>query len=82
MSKPPLQIVVSKPHPTKEWLQAFWQEVKAIRESGPAAELEATLMEAARKSGLIKAVNEMSRHGEEDVRHVIRWGLAGRNPWH
>ena len=72
---------VPKPHPTKLKLRAFWQAVKAARDDAPASKLETTLMLEAWQAGLVAAVHELSRHGEEDVRHVIQWGLRGQDPW-
>jgi hypothetical protein len=69
------------PHPTKLRLRMFWRQVMAAREASPVAELETALMQTARDTGLVAEVHKLSRHGEEDVRHVIQWGLRGRDPW-
>jgi hypothetical protein len=69
------------PHPTKLRLRAFWREVMAARYTGRPAELAAALMQVACESGLITEVQRLCHHREEDVCHIIKWGLLGWNPW-
>jgi hypothetical protein len=83
-SKPNHHIAPKAPtlHPTKVRLRTFWREVMAARETNPrSAELEAALMQTARECGLVADVHKLGGHGEEDVRHVIRWGHRGWDPW-
>jgi hypothetical protein len=68
-------------HPAKLRLRLFWSAVKAARGKADEAELRRQLMTRARSSGLVAAVHELSRHGEEDVMHVLNWGLKGWDPW-
>jgi hypothetical protein len=69
------------PHPTKILLRQFWIAASAARHASEHAELQKQFMEHARASALVAAVYALSRHGEEDVRHVLTWALAGRDPW-
>jgi hypothetical protein len=62
-------------------LRLFWQAAKAARSKADDAELRRQFMDRARSSGLVAAVHELSRHGEEDVMHVLNWGLKGWDPW-
>jgi hypothetical protein len=68
---------IRTPHPTQLRLRRFWSEALAARATAD----EASLMQAARDIGLVAEVHKLSRHGEEDVRHVIQWALLGRSPW-
>jgi predicted metal-dependent hydrolase len=77
------------PSPTKLRLQNLWLATMAVRDKGDRAELEKHFMDLARESGLIaascahyEAKKQRRRWGEEDVAHVISWGLRGMNPWH
>jgi hypothetical protein len=45
------------------------------------AELRRQFMNRARSSGLVVAVHQINRHGEEDVMHVLDWALKDRDPW-
>jgi hypothetical protein len=68
-------------HTPKVRLRLFWQAVKAARGKADDAELRRQFMARARSSGLVAAVHALSRHGEEDVMHVLNWGLRGLDPW-
>jgi hypothetical protein len=67
--------------PVKVRLRLFWQAVKAARGKADDAELQRQFMAQARKAGLVRAVHGASHHGEEDVMHVLNWGLKGLDPW-
>jgi hypothetical protein len=43
--------------------------------------LRRQFMNRARSSGLVAAVHQLGRHGEEDVMHALDWALKGRDPW-
>jgi hypothetical protein len=82
-SKPHRDIAPKGPsqHPTKLRLRAFWREVMAAREANRSAEIEADLLQTARECGLVADVHKLGGHGEEDIRHVSKWGLRGLDPW-
>jgi hypothetical protein len=67
--------------PLKLRLRRFWRVAMSARGKAPDAELRQVFMASARKSGLVTAVHAVSRHGEEDVKHVLDWALKGRDPW-
>ena len=67
--------------PIKLRLRRFWCVAMSARGKAPDAELRRQFVERARSSGLVAAVHTASRHGEEDVLHVLAWALAGRDPW-
>jgi hypothetical protein len=69
------------PPPVKVRLRLFWQAAKAARGKADNAELRRQFMDRARSSGLVAAVHALSRHGQEDVQHVLDWGLKGWDPW-
>jgi hypothetical protein len=88
-NEPPASTVeFNSPSPTKLRLRNLWLSAMAVRDRGDRAELEKHFMDLARESGLIaasrahyEAKKQPRRWGEEDVAHVIRWGLRGMNPW-
>ena len=67
--------------PLKLRLRRFWRVAMSARGKAPDAELRQVFMASARKSGLVAAAQAVSRHGEEDVQHVLDWALKGRDPW-
>jgi hypothetical protein len=69
------------PHPAKVRLRLFWRAVMAARGKADDVELRRQFMERARSAGLVDAVHALSRHGEEDVMHVLNWGLKGWDSW-
>jgi hypothetical protein len=68
-------------HATKVRLRLFWRAVIVARGKADDAELRRQFMNHARSSGLVAAVHQLGRHGEEDVMHVLDWALKGRDPW-
>jgi hypothetical protein len=62
-------------------LRLFWELAKGARSKAPDAELRRQFLERARTSGLISAAHSLSRHGQEDVEHVMDWALRGLDPW-
>jgi hypothetical protein len=62
-------------------LRLFWVAVKAAWGKASNDKLREQFMTQARRSGLVAAVHATSRHGEEDVRHVLNWGLLGMDPF-
>jgi hypothetical protein len=71
---------VSAP-PPKVRLRLFWRAVMTARGKSDDANLRRQFLDRARSSGLVAAVQELSRRGEEDVMHVLNWALRGRDPW-
>jgi hypothetical protein len=67
--------------PAKVRLRLFWELAKGARGKAPDAELRRQFLERARTSGLIAAVHAVSRHGHEDIGHVLDWALRGKDPW-
>ena len=59
-------------------VQRLWAVGCALRGRAPEAELHALLIGCAQRSGLTAA---LGRHGREDVEHVVRWALLGRDPF-
>jgi hypothetical protein len=85
---PTTTIEFDEPSPTKLRLRELWLAAMAVRAKGDRAKLQQQFLEHARKSGLVKAASEhyaaknQPRHwGEEDVAHIISWGLRGMDPW-
>jgi hypothetical protein len=81
-------IEFDEPTPTKLRLRELWLAAMAVRDKGDRDELQQQFMEYAQKSGLVKAASEHyaakkqpHRWGEEDVAHIISWGLRGMDPW-
>jgi hypothetical protein len=66
------------PSAVKLRLRKLWLTAMAARDKGDHTDLRRQFIEYARTSGLIA---DIGRHGEEDVRHVVDWGLRGMNPW-
>jgi hypothetical protein len=67
-----------RPSPVKRRLQDFWALVMAVKDDGDHTDLRQQFMDHAHASGLVAA---LGRHGEEDVRHILDWGLRGISPW-
>jgi hypothetical protein len=83
---PKKKTLLSRASPTiakllKLRLRRFWRVAMSARGKAPDAELRQVFMASARKSGLVTAVHAVSRHGEEDVQHVLDSALKGRDPW-
>lgn len=62
----------------KQRIEALWAGVYAARSLGSAAIVGAAFLDLAGKTGLVAA---LGAHGIEDARHVIWWGLRGRDPF-
>jgi hypothetical protein len=67
--------------PAKQRLRLFWRAAMTARGKASDDKLRQQFMQQARRSGLVAAVHAASRHGEEDVLHVLNWGLRGMDPW-
>jgi hypothetical protein len=67
--------------PAKVRLRLIWRAATSARGKAEDAELRRQFMNRARSSGLVDAVHQISRHGEEDVMHALDWALKGRDPW-
>jgi hypothetical protein len=62
-------------------LRLFWVAVMAARGKASDDKLRQQFMQQADRSGLVSAIHSASRHGEQDVAHVLNWGLRGADPW-
>jgi hypothetical protein len=59
-------------------IRRFWAGVVVSREAAAPNVIEAVFMRLAQETGLAR---DLGRHAEEDLRHVIRWGILRRNPF-
>jgi hypothetical protein len=59
-------------------VRRLWAGVVVSREAAAADVIEAEFMRLAQETGLAR---DLGRHAEEDLRHVIWWGLLKRNPF-
>jgi hypothetical protein len=59
-------------------VRLFWAAVVAARDLGTSDVVQEEFTQLARDTGLTA---DLGRHGEEDVEHVVRWGLLNRNPF-
>jgi hypothetical protein len=64
--------------PTAPRVCLFWAAVVAARELGASDVVIEEFTQLARDTGLTA---DLGRHGDEDVEHVIRWGLLNRDPF-
>jgi hypothetical protein len=64
--------------PAGERLRALWSGVVAARKFGAADIVANEFMQLAIASGLRA---DLGRHADEDLEHVIRWGLLARDPF-
>ncbi len=69
------------PNEMKVRLRLFWRAASVARGKASDDKLRQQFMQQARRSGLVAAVDAASRHGEDDVMHVLNWGLRGKDPW-
>jgi hypothetical protein len=73
--------------PVSERIRGFWTVVMAARHTLDHEIIEPEFMRFARESRLIADLDRHGRehgrgqYGDEDVRHVLRWGLLGRDPF-
>jgi hypothetical protein len=59
-------------------IRRLWAGIVAARELAAADVIEAEFMRLAEETGLAR---DLGRHADEDLRHVIRWGMLNRNPF-
>jgi hypothetical protein len=64
--------------PAAERLRKLWTGVVAGRDLAAANTLKQAFQELARQVSLDR---DLGRHAQQDLEHVIRWGLLGRNPF-
>jgi hypothetical protein len=64
--------------PTSERIRNLWAGVVASRDLGDADAIEDEFIRLAQAAGLAR---DLGRHADEDLRHVIRWGMLDRNPF-
>ena len=69
---------IGRPGAPKDRVRALWAAVVAARDLGASDVIENAFIELAQELGLEA---DLGRHGAEDVRHVVRWGLLGRDPF-
>jgi hypothetical protein len=70
--------LTDRSRPAAERLRKLWTGVVAARDLAAANTLKQAFQELARQVGLDR---DLGRHAQEDLEHVIRWGLLGRNPF-
>lgn len=64
--------------PINERLKAFWAGCVAARDLAASDVIEAEFLALARATGIAE---DLGRHAETDLRHVIRMALIGGNPF-
>lgn len=69
---------LDRSRPLPERVRGLWAGVAAARNLGPADVVGAAFMQLAIKTGIGV---DLGRHADEDLRHVIRWGLLNRDPF-
>jgi hypothetical protein len=69
---------LNRSFPVRRRIRIFWAGVVAARKTGAADIVADAFMELAETSGLKV---DLGWHADEDLRHVIRWGLFNRNPF-
>jgi hypothetical protein len=76
-------ITYVRPHldrslPTGDRLRAMWAAVVAARDLAASDVVAEEFMQLAHESGLAA---DLGRHADDDLRHVARWAMLGRNPF-
>jgi len=56
----------------------IWAAVVATRDVGASDVVEEEFLQLAREVGLF---DDLGRHAEADLRHVIRWAMLDQNPF-
>jgi hypothetical protein len=64
--------------PIGERVRNLWAGVVASRDRAAADVIEAEFMRLAQETGLAR---DLGRHANEDLGHVIRWGMLNRDPF-
>jgi hypothetical protein len=64
--------------PVSNRVRNLWAAVFAARDLGASDVIEDEFMRLARDTGLAR---DLGRHADEDLRHVIRLAMLGRNPF-
>lgn len=64
--------------PINERLKALWAGCVAARDLGASDVIEAEFLALARETGI---ADDLGRHAETDLRHIIRMALIGCNPF-
>jgi hypothetical protein len=64
--------------PINERVRIFWAAVVGARDLGATDVVHDEFRQLATDVGLD---TDLGRHADEAVRHLIRWGLFGRNPF-
>jgi hypothetical protein len=65
--------------PISERVRSLWAAVVAARDLGAAGVIADAFLRLAHDTGLGR---DLGRHADEDLRHVIRWGIVDRNPFY
>lgn len=70
--------LLDRSYPLAERLRTFWAAVVATRDVGASDVVEEEFLQLAREVGLF---DDLGRHAEADLRHVIRWAMLDQNPF-
>jgi hypothetical protein len=64
--------------PVARRIKTFWALAEALRHAAPHEQIKQQFTALAKQSGLI---TDLGHHGDEDMRHVLDWGLRGDIPF-
>jgi hypothetical protein len=64
--------------PVSDRVRNLWAAIVAARDMGASDVIEREFMRLAHDTGLAR---DLGRHADEDLRHVIRLAMLGRNPF-
>jgi hypothetical protein len=64
--------------PISDRVRVLWAAVLAARDLAASDVVAREFLQLAQQSGL---ANELGRHADEDLRHVVRWAMLNRNPF-
>jgi hypothetical protein len=64
--------------PVGERLRSLWAGVVAARDLAATDVIEDEFLALAFASGLAR---DLGQHAADSIRHIIRWGLLGQNPF-
>jgi hypothetical protein len=64
--------------PVGDRVRVLWAAVVAARDLAASDVVAREFLDLAQQSGL---ANELGRHANEDLRHVVRWAMLDRNPF-
>jgi hypothetical protein len=64
--------------PAAARLKILWALADAVKDAAPKQQIQHAFLALAEQCEL---VTDLGYHGRADVRHVLGWGLLGRNPF-